>query len=81
MDSNNTNGNSSDSGGNAAPVLLTVKDVGNMLQYSKRHVSRLLDDGLLPPPVRIGRSVRWRREDIYGWIARGCPPVWDQPIP
>lgn len=29
--------------------------------------------GKLPKPVRIGRSVRWRREELRDWIQEGCP--------
>ena len=29
--------------------------------------------GRLPPPVRIGRSKRWRRQEILDWISAGCP--------
>jgi predicted DNA-binding transcriptional regulator AlpA len=29
--------------------------------------------GLIPEPVRIGRSVLWRAEELREWVAAGCP--------
>lgn len=62
-----------DTGPGEAPVMLTVDDVAGMLRCSNRSVYRLTDAGKLPRPVKLGGLVRWRREVIEGWIARGCP--------
>jgi predicted DNA-binding transcriptional regulator AlpA len=42
---------------------------------STRHVRRMADGGQMPPPVKLGALVRWRRQDIDSWIAGGCKPV------
>ena len=55
------------------PSLLTADAVGKILSCSARTVYRLSDAGLMPPRVRVGSLVRWRRADIEGWIERGCP--------
>jgi len=34
---------------------------------------RLRAAGKLPPAVKLGRAVRWRREEIVEWIQAGCP--------
>ena len=34
---------------------------------------RLRSAGKLPPAIRLGRKVLWRREEIIAWIAAGCP--------
>jgi len=57
------------------PTLLTVKDVAKMLTVSVRTVWTWRDMGRLPAPVRIGRCVRWRRQDIEKWIEQGCPDI------
>ena len=44
--------------------LLTIREVAAMLAIDERSVRRRVADGTLPEPVRIGRSVRWRRLDI-----------------
>jgi excisionase family DNA binding protein len=35
---------------------------------------RHLSAGKIPAPVRIGGSVRWRREELYAWMEASCPP-------
>jgi len=43
--------------------LLTIKEVAQILQVSERTIWNLTDSGELPR-VRIGRSVRFRMEDV-----------------
>ncbi|HMO84346.1 MAG TPA: helix-turn-helix domain-containing protein [Lacipirellulaceae bacterium] len=31
--------------------------------------------GRLPRPVRLGRRVVWRVEELKAWLAAGCPPL------
>ena len=52
--------------------LLTVMDVASLLKCSKRQVCRLADSGRMPAPVRVGRLVRWRSDELAGWIRDGC---------
>jgi len=59
--------------GDAAPLLLTVSQVGRLLQLSPRSVWRLLSAGEFIEPVRLGGSVRWRRAEVDRWVAEGCP--------
>ena len=42
----------------AAPALLDVRAVAQLLDCSTRHVYRLADNGGMPPPVRLGALVR-----------------------
>lgn len=56
-------------------LLLTVHEVAELLGCSTRHVYRLADAGTMPPPLRLGASVRWSRVTIETWIAAGCPSV------
>lgn len=55
--------------------LLDVGAVAQLLGVSARHVYRLADAGQMPPPVRLGRLVRWPRKSVLDWIAAGCPAV------
>ena len=55
------------------PALLTVNDVAWLLNCSARTVYRLADSGRIPPPVRLGRLVRWSRRTLEVWLAEGCP--------
>jgi excisionase family DNA binding protein len=59
----------------ALAALLDVRAVATLLDCSARHVYRLTDGGLMPPPVKLGALVRWRRQDLEAWLAGGCRPV------
>ena len=56
-----------------SPELLKVADVSAMLKVSTRQVWKLVASGRLPPPVPLGRSLRWRAGDIADFIRLGCP--------
>ena len=54
-------------------VLSSVGEVAEMLCCSERHVYRMSDSGQMPRPVKVGRLVRWRRDEVLEWVADGCP--------
>ena len=60
-------------GRSGRPVLLTVRDVAEMLNCSPRTVYRLSDSGRMPKPAKLGSLVRWPRQLIERWIEEGCP--------
>ncbi len=43
------------------------------LSISRRKIWDMNARDSLPIPVRLGRSVRWRKEDIDLWVEQGCP--------
>lgn len=57
------------------PALLDVLDTARLLSCSPRHVYRMADAGKIPPPVRIGKLVRWDLNLLTRWLADGCKPV------
>ena len=54
-------------------LLLNVREVAKVLRLSERTVWTYAQNGLMPPPLRIGRSRRWSKELLEDWITRGCP--------
>ncbi len=60
--------------------LLTAGDLAKRLRISLRQVRKLHAEALLPAPIRLGRSVRWRSGEIAEWIAAGCPSreAWEK---
>ena len=49
--------------------LLDIREVAEILSVTDRTVERLVrDDFTFPPPTRVGRSRRWRREWIEDYI-------------
>ena len=55
-----------------ADTLLTAGDVARRLRVSVRQIWKLTSAGRLVPPVRLGRSVRWRESDLTAFIRAGC---------
>ena len=52
-------------------ALMTDKETAAMLSVSTRHLHRLRDRGDIPQPIRLGGSVRWRRQSILDWLKGG----------
>ncbi len=57
------------------PEMLSAEELADWLKISKRTVWRLKSAGAIPKPVKIGRSVRWQRNEISAWLEKGCPVV------
>ena len=49
-------------------ALLNARDTMRYLNVGKSNFYSLRRRGLLPPAIMIGRSPRWRREDLDKWI-------------
>ena len=62
------------------PQLLTAGDLAKRLRVSLRQVRKLHSEALLPAPVRLGRSMRWRGSEVGKWIEAGCPnrETWEK---
>ena len=48
--------------------LLTIDEVQSLLKVSRATVYELMATRGLPVPVKVGRSNRWPRFEIEGWI-------------
>lgn len=57
------------------PELLTTEQAHGFCGMSKSAWYKAQSSGKIPPPVRIGTVVRWRREELRDWIRESCPPV------
>ena len=53
--------------------LLTAKDVCALLKLDARTLRVLRHEGHVPEPIKLGRSLRWRRADIEAWVAGDRP--------
>ena len=53
------------------PEILTVAELAAFLKVSKSHVYVLLKSQSNPlPSLRLGTSVRFRREDVSAWMQK-----------
>ena len=48
--------------------LLDYREVGRRLGVCRTQIWRMIHDGQLPEPLRMGRLRRWRESDIDAWI-------------
>jgi predicted DNA-binding transcriptional regulator AlpA len=51
-----------------------------MLGIARSSFCKLMAQGRLPAPVRLGRRVLWPVAELVRWIEAGCPSreVWEQ---
>ena len=56
-------------------LLMNVEAVADALHLSVRTVWQYSKNGIMPPPVHVGKAARWRRSELMEWIEEGCPPV------
>ncbi len=56
------------------PLLIPGSQAAALCGRSVRTWRSWHSAGFVPRPVRIGRSVLWRRDELRPWVAAGCPP-------
>jgi excisionase family DNA binding protein len=54
-------------------LLIDSKEAAKLLKVSQRTLWRLQSSGEMPPPIRIGRAVRWSLETLKKWVEEACP--------
>jgi predicted DNA-binding transcriptional regulator AlpA len=52
---------------------LPAREVARLLNISWRHWLALHATGKVPNPVRLGKSVRWRPDELRAWLDAGAP--------
>jgi excisionase family DNA binding protein len=50
--------------------LLKDREVAELLGCSRANIWRMLDDGRLPKPLRLGGMTRWRASAIWRMIEK-----------
>ena len=53
-----------------SPMLLTVTETAQLLNTSEDRVRRMAREGLLPV-VRLGRLIRFNKEELQRWVESG----------
>ena len=56
------------------PTLLLVGEVAAILRTSPKAVYAMVERGLLPGVVRIGRRVLVQRDDLVDWLSQKSAP-------
>ena len=55
------------------PLVLTAAEAAALFAKSLRTWRSWDAAGLIPRPIRIGRTTLWRPEELRAWVAAGCP--------
>jgi predicted DNA-binding transcriptional regulator AlpA len=53
--------------------LVTAREFAEMLGLDSKTIVRWSKEGFAPSPVRIGKVLRWKRDEVRSWIEAGCP--------
>ena len=61
------------SGKATAPLLLRVPEAAALCNSAVRTWRTLNAIGKIPRPIRLGRSIYWRPDELKAWVAAGCP--------
>lgn len=56
-----------------SPLLIPARKAAAICGKSLRTWRTWDALGLIPKPVRIGRSTLWRADELRNWVAAGCP--------
>jgi prophage regulatory protein len=54
---------------NAIQALFTFVILSSYVSMGRSRIYALIDEGIFPPPLKIGRSSRWVKSEIDSWIA------------
>jgi excisionase family DNA binding protein len=57
----------------SAPWAVDAAEAARLLGISRAHFLRLHAACRIPEPVRIGRCVRWNRDELQTWFGAGAP--------
>ncbi len=55
------------------PLLVSARQAALMCGKSLRTWRSWDSAGMVPQPIRIGRSTLWRLEELRQWVKEGCP--------
>jgi len=61
------------------PKLLSKTEVINLLMVSDRTLEKLVCARKFPPPLKLGKTVRWAETAVKAWLDRQLEPqmTWE----
>jgi hypothetical protein len=54
-------------------IAVNASDAATLFDLSDRTWRRMHSAGLIPCPVKLGDSPRWRIKELLAWSEAGCP--------
>lgn len=61
-------------------IPLTKQAVADSLGISVRSVENWINEGILPPPTKLGNRVYWHPDVYYGWLSRRLKENPSEPV-
>lgn len=59
---------------NSTALLLDAEASAQLLGISRSHFYGMDSSGRLGPmPIKLGKSTRWRRDELERWVTSDCP--------
>ena len=56
------------------PLAVDANRAASLCGVSVRFWWALHSSGRCPSPLRLGRAVRWRTDELRDWLSAGAPP-------
>jgi excisionase family DNA binding protein len=56
------------------PILLTVEETANLLRTSRKGIYAMVERGLVPGVIRIGRRILVRSDELVHWLDQKRAP-------
>ena len=56
-------------------LLVSASTLEWTLDATAKTIRRWAEQGLMPKPYKVGKSLRWDADELRKWIASGCEPV------
>jgi len=62
-------------------LLVDTREAAKLLNLCGKTLYSMEKDERMPRSIKIGRAVRWNREELRAWVNAGCPSVdeWQWP--
>ncbi|MCL2303893.1 MAG: helix-turn-helix domain-containing protein [Planctomycetaceae bacterium] len=54
-------------------LILKCSEAARLCGVDQKTWRLWYQQGYIPPPVRVGRSLFWRMNELVKWIEAGCP--------
>jgi excisionase family DNA binding protein len=55
--------------------MIGLVEVAEHFNVSRRTILNWIERREFPGPIRVGRQLRWRVDELNEWIEAGCPAI------
>ncbi|MFH1421633.1 MAG: hypothetical protein ABIH42_02825 [Planctomycetota bacterium] len=54
-------------------LLISAEEAASILDIALATFWRFHSSGRVPLPIKLGRRTLWRKQELFDWVATGCP--------